>query len=152
MFGKDECKKLYNRSGHRGYCVFLAFALLAVFAFYPGCAHKQNCLKAVVSGGESLEFKRSFVKYVNIENDDRGHTRLAVIYLTDEGKDAFYRVVKGNVGKHVSTYFGDMPIIPDLYIAEPTTTERLGFILENAKDEALAIEIIKAYPGFKTRQ
>ncbi len=89
---------------------------------------------------------------MNIENDDRGYTRLAIIYLTDEGKEAFYQMVKGNVGKYVSTYFGDKPIIPDLYIAEPTTTERMGFILKNAKDEALATEIIKSYSGFKTPQ
>jgi len=147
MPGENESKKLYDRSGHRSHSIFLAYSLLAIaiLVLVTGCAHEQSCLKAVVSGGESIEFNKSFVKYVNIENDDRGYSRFAAIYLTEKGDEALYKVFERNVGRYISAYYGGKQIVPETYIAEPMKAGKIIFLLENEKDEALALEIIKTY-------
>lgn len=153
MSGIYEGKKLHDGSGYRSYRIFLAFSILIIVLFLPGCIHGRNCLKLSISSGDSLVLKKSFVQYVDIESDDKGYSRSAVIYLTQEGDDAIYKVLEKNIGKYASLYYGDRLIKKDTIIREAFNLGRIGYLLESEKDEALATEIIKAYSaGYRKGQ
>lgn len=152
MSGIYESKKLLDRSGYRSHCIFLAISILIAVLFFQGCIHEHDCLRISITDGESIALKKSFVKYVNIESDDKGYSRSAIVYLTQEGDDAIYKVLEKNIGKYASLYYGERLIKKDTIIREAFKLGRIGFLLENDKDEALAIEIIKAYPGYGNGQ
>jgi hypothetical protein len=136
-----------NRAGYRSHRIFLAISILIAVLLLPGCIHAQDRLRVSIADGEYIVLKKSFVKYVNIESDDRGYSRSAVIYLAKEGDEALYKVLERNVGKYASLYYGDRLIKKDTIIREAYRLGRIGFLLESEKDEALAAEIIKAYPA-----
>ena len=95
---------------------------------------------------------KSFVKYVNIESDDRKYERFAVVYLSQEGDEALYKLFARNVGKTVSVYYGERQVRTGTLIIEPCRIGSIWLDLRNAKDENMAVQLIKTYPGFKKPQ
>lgn len=135
----EPCHSVSKRIG--GIWVLLCLLILVISC----AAHRE--LKAVVPG-ETFEFKKSDVKEVNIGHDNAGR-KYAQIYMTGEGNEHLYNLYSRHVGQEISFYFGDKCIIPDLYIAEPAKVSSFVFPIKNDKDEATALEIIKAYPAAK---
>jgi hypothetical protein len=145
-----ESKELYDRSGIRGHCALLCFAIAIIFLL-PGCIYGQDLLKVSVDG-ESILLKESFVKHVNIEMDDMKYERYTVVYLSQEGDEALYKLFARNVGKIISVYYGERRVRTGTLIIEPYRIGSIWLDLKSARDEAMARELIKTYPGFKSQQ
>lgn len=141
MSAENKGEKLFNRPVLQ--CIGRIWILLFLLIIISCAAHRE--LRATVPG-ETFEFEKSYVKSVNIEYDNAGG-RFARIYMTKEGNEHLYKLYSRHVGEEISFYFGDKCIIPSLYIAEPASVSSFVFLIQNEKDEALALEIIKAYPA-----
>jgi hypothetical protein len=146
-----ESKKLYDRSGIRGYCALLGLSI-AIILLLPGCIHGEDLLKVSIDSGESILIGKSFVKYVNIEMDDMKYQRYAVVYFSQQGDDALYNLFVRNVGKTISWYYGEKRVRTGTLIIEPYRIGSIWLDLRNAKDETMAVELLKTYPGFKKPQ
>jgi hypothetical protein len=118
----------------------------------PGCIHGEDLLKVSIDNGESILIGKSFVKYVNIEMDDMKYQRYAVVYFSQEGDDALYNLFVRNVGKTISWYYGERRVRTGTLIIEPYRIGGIWLDLRNAKDETMAVELLKTYPGFKKPQ
>jgi hypothetical protein len=151
MSNNYESKKLFDRSGIRSYCALLGLSI-AIILLLPGCIFGEDLLKVSINNGESILIGKSFVKYVNIEMDDMKYERYAVVYFSQEGDDALYNLFVKNVGKTISWYYGERLVRTGTLIIEPYRIGSIWLDLRNAKDENMAVELLKTYPGFKKPQ
>ena len=143
-----ESKKLFDRSGIRSYCALLAYSI-AIILLLPGCIHGEDLLKVSIDNGESILIGKSFVKYVNIESDDRKYERYAVVYLSQEGDEALYNLFVRNVGKTISVYYGERQVRTGTLIIEPYRIGSIWLDLTSAKDENMAAQLIKDLSWFQ---
>lgn len=143
MSGKNKSEKLFDRTVVRcksGIRISLCLLILV------SCAvHKQ--LKATVPG-EAIDIKASYVQSICIERDMKDN-RLIMINMSQEGNDVLYQFYSRHIGQDLSLFFGDRNIVPNLRIIEAAKVSGFYFPIENEKDEALALDLMKTYPGFK---